>query len=39
MEEVIKVINNRFVNVYVLNVKFKDNKIITFIEMYNLILI
>jgi len=36
MGEVIEVLNNRFVNLFALNVKRKDNKIIISIEMYRL---
>jgi len=32
MEEVIKILNNRFAHLFPLNVKLKDNKVITFIH-------
>lgn len=35
MEEVIEILNNRFIHLFPLNLKLKDNKITTFIEIYH----
>lgn len=37
MEEVIEVINIRFVYLFALKVKLKDNKVTTFFEIYHII--